>query len=55
MTDYNTLRHLADTVGLAVMALIFVGLCIWPFLPGKADTNRRMAHSIFESDDDDGE
>ena len=52
MSDYETLRRLADTVGLAAMAVIFVLLCVWPFLPGKRDTNRRMAHSIFESDDD---
>lgn len=52
MTDYETLRQLADTAGLAVMAVIFVGLCAWPFLPGRKATNRRMANSIFEGDDD---
>ncbi len=52
MSDYETLRQLADTVGLAVMAGIFVLLCLWPFLPGKGETNRHMAHSIFESEDD---
>jgi cytochrome c oxidase cbb3-type subunit IV len=52
MSDYETLRRLADTVGLAVMAVMFVLLCLWPFLPGRKDTNRRMAQSIFEGDDD---
>lgn len=52
MSDYETLRKFADTVGLVAMAALFVLLCIWPFLPGKGATNRRMAQSIFEGDDD---
>ncbi|ANY19631.1 Cbb3-type cytochrome oxidase component FixQ [Tsuneonella dongtanensis] len=51
MSEYDTLRHLADTVGLVVMTIVFVGLCAWPFLPGKKHTNERMANSIFEGDD----
>lgn len=50
--DYETLRRLADTVGLAAMVLAFLVLVAWPFLPGKRDTNRRMAHSILEGEDD---
>lgn len=52
MNDYETLRQFADTIGLAVMAVLFVALCVWPFLPGKRDANRRMAQSIFEGEDD---
>ena len=52
MSDYDTLRHLADTVGLAAMAMIFVSLCAWPFLPGRKEANERMAKSIFEGEDD---
>lgn len=52
MSDYETLRRLADTLGLAAMAVIFLGLCAWPFLPGRKPTNERMANSIFEGEDD---
>lgn len=52
MSDYDTLRYLADTVGLAAMAVIFLALCAWPFLPGRKATNERMARSIFEGEDD---
>lgn len=52
MNDYNTLRHLADTVGLAAMAVLFVILCAWPFRPGSKDRNQHAANSIFEEPDD---
>lgn len=52
MSDYETLRQFADTVGLAAMVLVFVSLCAWPFLPGRKATNERMAQSIFKGEDD---
>ncbi|MDR7101024.1 cbb3-type cytochrome c oxidase subunit 3 [Croceicoccus sp. BE223] len=52
MSDYETLRQFADTVGLAAMAVVFVGLCAWPFLPGRKGVNRHMAESIFRGEDD---
>ncbi|HEX2793357.1 MAG TPA: cbb3-type cytochrome c oxidase subunit 3 [Croceicoccus sp.] len=52
MSDYDTLRHLADTVGLGAMVVAFVILSLWPFLPGRRAANRHMAHSIFEGEDD---
>lgn len=52
MSDYESLRQFADSVGLVAMAVVFVILCLWPFLPGKNATNRRMAQSILEGDDD---
>ena len=52
--DYNTLCQLADSVGLAAMAVLFVMLCVWPFWPGSKSVNRKVANSIFE-DTDDGE
>jgi cytochrome c oxidase cbb3-type subunit 4 len=52
--DYNTLRQLADSVGLAAMAVLFVVLCFWPFRPGSKSLNNKVANSIFE-DTDDGE
>lgn len=52
MNDYNTLRHLADTVGLTAMAVLFVVLCFWPFRPGSKGRNQQAASSIFEEPDD---
>ncbi len=53
-STYDTLRILADSWGLAAMALVFVVLCLWPFRPGAHDDATRAANSIFE-DDNDGE
>lgn len=52
MNDYNTLRQLADTVGLAAMVVLFMILCFWPFRPGAKDRNEHAANSIFEEPDD---
>lgn len=48
---YNTLRHLADSWGLAVMVIVFLGLCAWPFRPGARDRNDSAANLIFKDDD----
>ena len=53
MSTYDVLRHLADSWGLVVMSLVFLGLCLWPFRPGAKDTNRAVASMIFEKDNDD--
>ncbi len=54
MSDYETLRQFADSIGLAVMAVLFLSLCAWPFRPGARSRNHKAAQSIFE-DHDDGE
>jgi len=54
MTDYETLRHFADSYGLVVTMLLFLALCAWPFRPGARDRNFRAARSILE-DQEDGE
>jgi len=51
-STYEGLRHLADSWGLLVMLLVFVGLCAWPFRPGARDANRAAATMIFHDDDD---
>lgn len=51
---YETLRHFADSYGLVVMMVVFLGLCAWPFRPGARDHNHTAAHSIFK-DTADGE
>lgn len=52
MIDYDAFRHFADTYGLAAMGVMFVVLCLWPFLPGNRAANRNAARSIFEGHDD---
>jgi len=52
VSTYETLRHFADSHALAVMFVIFVILCLWPFRPGAKDRNRSAAHMIFEGQDD---
>lgn len=54
MSDYDTLRHFADSYGLLAMAVLFLALCAWPFRPGARDRNHEAAHSILK-DQDDGE
>jgi cytochrome c oxidase cbb3-type subunit 4 len=52
VSTYDTLRHFADSYVLAIMAVAFVALCLWPFRPGSRDDNRKAAHMIFEGQDD---
>jgi cytochrome c oxidase cbb3-type subunit 4 len=51
---YDSLRHFADSHWLAVMVILFLVLCLWPFRPGSKDRNSAAAHSIFK-DTGDGE
>ncbi len=53
-STYDALRHLADSWGLLVMCLLFLGLALWPFRPGARDANDAAAKMIFK-DDDNGE
>ena len=51
-STYDALRHLADSWGLLVMALVFIGLAAWPFRPGARQHNRDAANLIFKEDND---
>ena len=48
---YDAIRHFADSWGLVLMALVFLTLVAWPFLPGARHGNARAATSIFEDED----
>ena len=50
-STYEMLRHFADSWGLAVMMVVFLGLIAWPFRPGARDTNEAAANMIFKDDD----
>ncbi|GAB5349726.1 cbb3-type cytochrome c oxidase subunit 3 [Alteriqipengyuania sp. 357] len=54
MTFYEELRHFADSIGLAAMLFVYLGLCLWPFRPGAHKRVDNAAHSIFK-DETDGE
>lgn len=53
-STYDMLRHLADSWGLLVMLLLFLGLIAWPFRPEARKHNRDAADVIFK-DEHDGE
>jgi cytochrome c oxidase cbb3-type subunit 4 len=50
-STYETLRHFADSWGLAAMVVVFLVLCFWPFRPGAARNNDAAANMIFKDDD----
>ena len=54
MTFYEELRHFADSIGLAAMLILYLGLCLWPFRPNGNRRTNEAAQSIFE-DETDGE
>lgn len=54
MSFYEQLRHFADSYGLLVMLLVFIGLCAWPFRPGARRRNEAVKRAILK-DDNDGE
>ncbi|MGC1270138.1 MAG: cbb3-type cytochrome c oxidase subunit 3 [Croceibacterium sp.] len=51
-STYDLLRHLADSWGLVVMLVIFIGLAAWPFRPGARRYNDDAANLIFKDDND---
>lgn len=52
MSTYDTLRHFADSYGLAAMMVVFLGAAAWPFRPGARDRNDDAANMIFKGQDD---
>ena len=58
-STYETLRHFADSWGLAAMVVAYLALMLWPFRPGLKDRNETAANMIFAEDslggDDNGE
>lgn len=49
--SYNDLRHFADSWGLVVMTIIFIGLAAWPFRPGAQHHNEDAANLIFKDEE----
>ncbi|WP_418593011.1 cbb3-type cytochrome oxidase subunit 3 [Ponticoccus sp. (in: a-proteobacteria)] len=51
MENYSFLRQLADSWGLLVMFLIFVGIIFWAFRPGSRKTYEDTANIPFRHED----
>ena len=49
--SYDKFRQFADSWGLVIMALTYLILVGWAFLPRNRDRNRDAATMIFEDDD----
>ena len=52
MSLYETLRHFADSYGLAVIFALYLTLCLWHFRPGATRHVEAAKHSIFKDDHD---
>jgi cytochrome c oxidase cbb3-type subunit IV len=53
--DYQSLRTFADSWGLLVMFLIFVGVIAFVFRPGSKKEADEIARIPLKEDDDNGE
>ena len=49
--SYESLRHFADSYGLIVMVVVWLGFIGWAFRPGARQRSRDAATSIFEDRD----
>jgi cytochrome c oxidase cbb3-type subunit 4 len=51
VTLYETLRHFADSYGLAVIFALYLALCLWHFRPAARPHVEAAKLSIFREDD----
>ena len=52
MSVYDTLRHFADSYGLALIVALYLALCLWHFRPGAKRHVEAAKHSIFKDETD---
>jgi cytochrome c oxidase cbb3-type subunit 4 len=52
VTDYDAIRHFADSYGLAAMVVIFLSFALWLFRPGARRHYDDAATMIFAEDSD---
>lgn len=52
MSLYETLRHAADSYGLAVICALYLTLCLWHFRPAARPHVEAAKHSIFKDETD---
>lgn len=51
MSDYESLRHFADSWGLLAMTLLFLGLVGWAVRPGARARHEEAATMIFDNEE----
>jgi cytochrome c oxidase cbb3-type subunit IV len=51
METYQALRTFADSWGLLVLFLFFIGMVIWLFRPGSKKLHDDAANQIFRNED----
>lgn len=49
--NYETMRHFADSWGLVIMTLCFLGFIGWTFRSGASADLHDAAHMIFRDED----
>lgn len=49
--NYDALRHFADSWGLVMMTMLYLGLVGWTFRKGGAKHNEDAANMIFKDDE----
>jgi cytochrome c oxidase cbb3-type subunit 4 len=51
---YEQATHFAQTWGLALLVVLFVGVLIYALWPGNRDKFKRASHTPLENEDDNG-
>ena len=51
---YEQAAHFAQTWGLALLLILFLGVLIYAFWPGNRDKFKRAAEAPLKDEDDDG-
>ena len=51
MSDYNNLRHFADSWGLLAMTILFLGLVLWALRPAAKSLHDDAANMIFRPEE----
>jgi cytochrome c oxidase cbb3-type subunit IV len=49
--SYDSLRHFADSWGLVMMAVLYLGFVGWTFRKGARKHNDEAANMIFKDDE----
>lgn len=50
-STYEAMRHFADSWGMLLIFLFFLGVILWVLRPGSSAEYREVAHYPFEHDD----
>jgi cytochrome c oxidase cbb3-type subunit IV len=51
---YQQATHFAQTWGMGLLVILFIGVVVYALWPGNRDKFKRAARSPLENEDDDG-